>query len=151
MNRQLHLLMLKSIVEKSRERANAEAHNAQRLLLLQREDLWRTKHYQVLAEMMGWNVSSVKRLFGLPGYKTPKALSKDSELILCRFLGFPNWDSLQNTLLNHNFYDEKLMGNSTLRELIKAYRELGAKLKEMNEQFLKTEAWLKKLDEHKTR
>lgn len=99
MNRLLIEVLAKRLVNESRKKIKGESH-AQRNLLMQRKDLWTTKHYQLVADMMQWNVNSVKRLFGLPGYEQPKSLSKKSERIICQFLNSKSWDHLEESLVN---------------------------------------------------
>lgn len=132
MNRLLIEVLTKRIIDESRKKIKGESH-AQRNLLMQRKDLWTTKHYQLVADMMQWNVNSVKRLFGLPGYEQPKSLSKNSERIICQFLNAKSWDQLEKSLVNELLNDGK--NDSILSSFVSRMNIIDEKIEELRGEF----------------
>lgn len=98
----LKQILLGRIVNKARQQVNNKdtRYQPHYLMLMQRKELWSNGHYVVLAELMDWSLASTKRLFGLPGHQSQKSFSAHSEKRICEFLGFKNWEDLQQSLVN---------------------------------------------------
>lgn len=125
------------IISKSRERA-LSSDQPDLKLLLQKKELWESKHFQRLAEDMGWSATNLKRLFGLPGHNPPKSLSVKSEQILCEYLGFESWDQLQQKLI-----EQATNPTPVHEELHKVVFRIGKKLHEIEAEYQQLIKFLK--------
>lgn len=64
-------------------------------LLLQKKEIWGSKHYAALASLMDLSIATVKRFFDLPGHQASKSLTTHTERKVLEFLGFNTWDDLE--------------------------------------------------------
>ncbi|MEM6642274.1 MAG: hypothetical protein AAF616_04770 [Bacteroidota bacterium] len=122
-------MLTELLISKSRDRAQITQVESMRILLQKRE-LWGSKHYQLLADDMGWSATNLKRLFGLPGHKPPKSLSHKSEEIICIYLEVEDWDELQQKLLAE--FTKRQNGHE---ELKKSVFSIGKKIHEIEKEY----------------
>ncbi len=111
-------------------------------LLLQKTAIWKSKHYELLALLLDISVASVKRLFGRPGHKTPKALSQSVEVKILDFLRIGSSTELRNLLDNYsglqmqNDVDKKIKEiKRDLKEMVEIIKVLGKKHENICSQF----------------
>lgn len=121
------------IVETTRENV-LRGQDEEGQILLQPMAKWGNSHYQCLAKMMHWNISSVKRLFALPGHTPPKSFSTKSELTICRYLGVKDWGKLQELLLERSIRMNS-SDQPNNEELKKSITIMGEKITEISQEY----------------